>query len=157
MKNRYLTSFIFFVIALVFLNAGIYYHFNKKIQNLNCVSENLMKHGDIVIKAHYTFAVKEGTGIIKVNGVAKSAGKSFILNRQIFFTYEVLHSEYLLTSKKIIPFSNDRWLLSGVGIHYTKFFSEENQPLVLNIQKDQDDNFVISFNSTPTFYCINIK
>lgn len=157
MKNKILAFTLFYLCALLILNVSIYYHFNKKIKDIDCVSNHLMKHGNMEIRARYTFALKTGSGVIKINGLAKSAGKSFILNRQVYFTYSTIHSEYLLKSKNIISFSNENWSPSGAPRHYTKFFSEPNQLLILNIQQTQDEDFLISFNDTPTFYCMSIK
>ncbi|MBZ9580691.1 hypothetical protein [Klebsiella quasivariicola] len=142
-KNKWL----FFVIAFMgFLQAA-----HAKIV---CEAKHTLYHDDFEIKATYRFVVSDDNGVILINGTSRSDRQQYTLSREVYFSYHKQSgNDYILSSNRIIKNPIDTLPETLALKHYPVFFIEKDNKLTFFIKHVNRTDYIISFVSTPLFYC----
>lgn len=136
-------------LLLVFL--GLMQNANAKF---SCEVRHSLHHGDIEIISNYRFMMEEDVGVILINGTAKSGTQQYVISREVHFNYIRKNGDnYLFTSKKIHKNPIDTLPQTTAAKHYPLFFIEPENSLTFLINPVNKTDYIISFVSTPLFYC----
>ena len=119
-----------------------------------CEAKHTLHHGTTEIHATYRFILESSDGTILLNGTMVNEKEIFTISREIHFTYMKQHNEHYRSKSMLIhknPIDNAPDEL--VGYHYPDFFIHEQKSLTFKIAKVNKTGLLISFISTPLFYC----
>lgn len=122
--------------------------------NIACEAKHSLYHNDIEIKSTYKFVMDSGNGIILINGTSRTEGSRYTISREIHFKYKKQNGGvYYFTSNRIYKNPIDTLPKVLAEKHYPKFFIEANNNLTFIISPVNKLDYIITFVSTPLFYC----
>ncbi|WP_159867152.1 MULTISPECIES: hypothetical protein [unclassified Raoultella] len=145
-----MTRYVFAIcMLLVCFSSGVYAN-----DDINCEVNHSLYHDDFVIKAFYRFIISKGSGVILINGKINDGKTAYVISREIRFAYSKKSAiDYILINGIIHknPLDNipDVLLMK----HYPTFFIENGNSLTFRIKRENKNDFIMSFVSTPFFYC----
>ncbi|MCW9445977.1 FidL-like protein [Klebsiella oxytoca] len=119
-----------------------------------CEARHTLHHGAINIHAIYRFVLDSSDGTILLNGTIANEKENFTISREVQFTYIKQHNDNYRSKSKLInknPIDNTPDEL--MRNHYPDFFINEEESLTFKIEKVNKTGLLISFISTPLFYC----
>lgn len=125
-------------------------------KNIECYTHHELFHGSDRLTALYHFSLKNEVGLVRINGEISEGGVKFIFSREIVFDYkqkeELLYS--VSTDVRTMPVDNvpDEILKK----YHPPFFLKKGEKITFSIFPVNKD-YIISFVSTPLFYCNRMK
>ncbi|MCS3407309.1 hypothetical protein [Serratia sp. AKBS12] len=124
-------------------------------EDIDCEVYHSLYHDSVRIKANYHLIMADGSGVFMLNGSIESDNKIYPLSRDVYFTYRRQGGNgYLFKNKAIQKKPLDNVPEQVFTAHYPAFFSEAEKNITFNFYKEKK-GYVISFVSTPLFYCNN--
>jgi len=154
MKTFTLT--VLFVISALLFAAGAgmkLIYDSREVLPLSCVSRHTLNHGSFSMTARYFFSLDKDRGVLRINGTILSEGKTYPVNRQVFFAYTRTGDEYTLNSTYIEKMSTDKGDVSGAEQHLPSFFTFRDRQFNFILHQDKFRNAIIIFTEVPVFYC----
>lgn len=119
-----------------------------------CEVKHSLYHDQLEIKATYRFIMSDNTGVILINGTAHLDQKRYTISREVYFHYKKRSGDdYLLTSQRVYTNPIDTLPELLAQQHYPSFFLKENKKLNFYFKSVNQTDYIISFVSTPLFYC----
>lgn len=143
--NRYFSS----VISILLLSLSLSVNANDDVV---CDVNHSLFHDNFVIKALYRFILSKGTGVILINGKINNDKSAYIISREIRFSYcKRSVADYLLMNNIIRKNPLDNIPDALLMKHYPLFFVENDNSLTFRIKRENKNDFIMSFVSTPFF------
>lgn len=122
--------------------------------NIVCEAKHSLLHDEFEIKAIYRFIMGDNVGVILINGTAHHGPDRYTISREVYFNYKKQSgNDYLLTSQRVYTNPIDTLPDLLAQQHYPSFFLVENKKLNFHINSVNKTDYIISFVSTPLFYC----
>lgn len=119
-----------------------------------CEAKHTLHHGKFVISSNYKFIMADNAGVILINGTSHLGPEQYVISREIHFIYKKQGSNsYLFTSDRIYKNPIDTMPDPVAAKHYPTFFMEKDNNLIFFIKPVNKTDYIISFISTPLFYC----
>lgn len=142
-------------LALLFIFTGLPQEVNANTNDkIVCEAKHSLYHDQFEIKATYRFVMSDNTGVILINGTANLGPERYAISREVYFNYKKQSSDdYLLTSQRVYANPIDTLPELLAQQHYPSFFLKENKKLNFLINSVNQTDYIISFVSTPLFYC----
>lgn len=122
-----------------------------------CEAKHNLYHGNFSINAIYRFVMRDKSGVILINGSAHQGEERYTISREIRFLYNKQSGvDYHFSDSKIRKNPLDNIPEELAMRHYPKFFYQDNNSINFLITKTNGNDYIISFVSTPYFYCNGI-
>lgn len=145
--NKFIQTLLIFVLIFVATDASA-------AEDISCEIKHNLHHGNTDIRSFYKLIMKNNSGIMMINGKVNDGREGYIISREIHFIYQKKSgNDYQFISNLIHknPIDNIPDVLYKA--HYPDFFIEKGKMLTFNISQDNNKNYIVSFVSTPLFYC----
>lgn len=143
------------LLALLMIFTGLSSGVNAKdVGKIACEAKHTLYHDNFEIKATYRFVMGDNTGVILINGTAHYGADKYAISREVYYNYKKQSgNDYLLTSQRVYTNPIDTLPDLLAQHHYPSFFLTENKKLNFRINPVNQTDYIISFVSTPLFYC----
>lgn len=123
-------------------------------EEIACEIKHNLHHGNMEIRSFYQLIMKNSSGVMLINGEARDDQENYVISREIHFAYQKRSgNNYQLISGVIHKNPIDNMPEALFKAHYPSFFSDKGSTLTFNIKQDNNKNYIVSFVSTPLFYC----
>lgn len=129
----------------------VYANTNNRI---SCEVKHSLYHADFAIKATYKFIMSDNAGVILINGSSHLGAEKYTISREIHFGYKRQSGDDFFLSSNVVHKNPLDTLPDSLSLkHYPGFFVHKNNRLTFSIKPVNETDYIISFVSTPLFYC----
>lgn len=151
MKNKF--KFLAVILALVSATA-IYFSLNKDNRHFSCLAQYHVQNNGLRANMLMRFFFDGSSGFVTLNGeFINASGHHKVLSRKILFDFTTTKSNYLLTSKAIIPAAFDETENNSLAYLLEGFYTNINQLAQYNIHHDGNGGYIFMNGNVPVLLC----
>lgn len=150
--HRHLLIMILLCFLAGFILVGYYFWYRNNEQFFSCQASLEKLHPEEKLSLWLNYIFSGNSGSLSMNGWVHSEPKT-IINRKIFFRVERKDHVFLLTSERYIKFPGDNVSDEWLEKYEPKFFIHPNKSIFMQINKQQNGNYIFSLGTLPIYVC----
>lgn len=152
-KFKILTAILTLIIA-----AAIYLTMNTTNRHFSCLAQYHVQNNGLRANMLMHFFFDDVSGFVTMDGeFINASGHHKVLSRKVLFDFTTTKSNYLLTSKAIIPAAFDNTDNHSLAYLLEGFYTSKNQPAQYNIYYDGNGGYIFMNGNVPVLLCANAR
>ena len=155
MNNKFKTLA---VILTLIVATAIYFTVNSDNRRFSCLAQYHVQNNGLRANMLMHFFFDNDSGFVKMDGeFINASGHHKVLSRKVLFDFTTTKSNYLLTSKAIIPAAFDDTDNKALAYLLEGFYTHDNQPAQYNIYDDGNGGYIFMNGNVPVLLCANAR
>lgn len=148
-KRKYLAA----ILAVMGMTA-LWFSFNADKRHFSCLAQYHVKNNGLYANMLMRFFFDGDNGFVTLNGeLINASGHHKALSRKILFDFDTTKSNYVLTSKAIIPAAFDETDNNALAYLLEGFYTNVNQVAQYNIHHDGNGSYIFMNGNVPVLLC----
>ena len=155
MKNKFklLTAILTAIVATT-----LYLTMHNDNRHFSCLAQYHIQNNGLRANMLMHFFFDNSSGFVTMDGeFINASGHHKVLSRKVLFDFTTTKSNYLLTSKAIIPAAFDNTDNGSLSHLLERFYTNKNQPAQYNIYYDGNGGYIFMNGNVPVLLCANAK
>ncbi|GLR07689.1 hypothetical protein [Mixta theicola] len=151
MKNK----FKFLAAGLTIIGAAaFYFNFSTDNRHFSCLAQYHVQNNGLRANMLMRFFFDGPSGFVTMNGeFINASGIHKVISRKVLFDFTTTKSNYLLTSKAIIPAAFDETDNHSLAYLLEGFYTNINQLAQYNIHYDGNGGYIFMNGNVPVLLC----